>query len=1113
MFKEIENLKFGLLHNHSSYSDGFATATNNAVVAGKLKLDALGLTDHGTCAGLVEHWQACGEQNIKPILGSEFYTRLPEAWNELGNSRNSRSGRYHITFLTTSFEGYKRLIKINNAAHVNMEESRGKKYPIATFDSFEEFAGEGLIVLTGCVASATFHDELIVAEEYINFLTKTFGKNNVFAEIMPHEITRFDGQRLNGYSRPLQLAQRFGLKTVYTTDAHAAEQQQLELLRKYTLAMKGYEFTASFIQPKEEVFKEAVNVIGNAEAIKAFQGIDEIINRTEAVNFKRDFQLPHADDVVVKMKEYLQQEFQNDVETSGLDKNVLKARFRQEYDLLEKYSFWHYFAVLWDILTEARTHNVSVVARGSASGSYLLYLLKITQLHPVKHNLMFERFLAELRLERGELPDVDIDIPSELRGSIQKYAKERWGFEPVGTILTYSHSSAIRVINRIYSHMTGVDLPKNLVDAASDYDAESGYNKEEYEKFINIQPWMQQMYDGLQNNISGYGAHACAVVPVDSEMPVPMEGWGRGVVVNYSQSGSRGVLQLLGYVKYDLLSSENLSTLRKLEEITGVKCPKVVPDNDPCFTIFEKEDLTGLFQFDTRVGKNLINLMVKNGRKINNIRTLSDLTSLGRPGPLHENYHVSYAENSADISHHPEFIQEVFKQTNGVIVYQEQVAELFARVAFKDYDKTAKEYGIVALKSLVPKNSKMALTEKFQKGYKKMHDMFLEGGINYHELDVIYLEELFASLVGFVRYGFNLSHSLSYANISAQEAWYKFYHPSAFWSVILEGVSNNADERGKLMRFIVDATLKSGLKFKAPHINTASLKYSLNGNEIQCPISMIKGLGANAIADILSNQPFTSLKDLNERTKLNKTLKLVMFNAGMLDGLPGDLYDLGVCEIREFKVPEGGVYPNRGIIESIETLGTSSKVTIDGKSYIISENLSDKVIKDLKKAKLSPVTGVKNLKKGTEILFQADENVIIAVRRTKYYEPLPPPVDKTQGMKQALGFAIPSILASYFRFAEGKMEKHVGYIVDFEDKTTEKTVQKKIVLHDGKRFWVCVEDKTNKGHIIRNSEIKSLDDIKHLQIGDLVGITLVLSKDKTGNVMSYGQIKEIKVLA
>lgn len=1120
--KTLDELKYAPFHNHTSYSDGFPTVIKSVNQAVKCNLPGLGITDHGTCAGIPEHWMTCNEHNIKPILGSEIYLRIPESWQELGESRNSKSGRYHATLITTNFEGYKRLIAINNAAHRNMEESRGKKYPITTIDMLQEYAGEGLIALTGCVASVTFHDQIIIAEEYVNFLIKYFGKSNVYAEIMPHIITRFDGQQLNGFERPLYLSEKFGIKTVYSTDAHASTKEELPLLASYTKAMKGYEFTAASIQSKEEDFKDAVAVIGKEKALIAFNGNDEIFNRIEEVNFKRNFQLPESSVEIEAMKEYLKVKLEDDInEFSGkvmhngnvITRIILEKQFQQEWNILEKYKFWGYFAVLWDMLKIGHEQGALTVARGSASGSYILYLLGITQLHPIQHGLMFERFLAELRLETGELPDVDVDISENDRHIIQEYAKERWGFEPVGTVLTYAHSGAVRVIDRIYSNITGNELSDNLVADASD----KGEESEEFKKFISIQPWMLPMYNGLLGSISGYGAHACAVVPIDPEMPVPMEAWGKGIVVNYSESGGNKTLQMLGLVKYDLLSSSNLATIKLLSEITGIKPPKVIEDNNPCFTVFEKEDLTGLFQFDTRVGRNLINLMIKNGQKINSIRTLSDLTSLGRPGPLHENYHIAYAERTADITKHPDFIKEVFKQTNGVLIYQEQVAELFARVAFKEYDKNAKEYGIVALKSLVPKNAKLAETDKFKAGYEKMHKMFIKGGEDHHGLDVFYLEELFASLVGFIRYGFNLSHSLSYANISAQEAWYKYYYPQAFWSVILEGVSNSKEERGKLLRYIVDATLKSGLEFRPPHINTASLGYKLldDNKTIQCPITMMKGMGASNVNEILSNQPFNNLQEINEKTKLNKSIKLAMYNAGMLKGLEGDLYSLGVCEIKEFKSVEEAQYEHNGLIEKIEAISNVMFITVNNVKYSILSEHSDEIKAIAKKSKIKLSTSGKLLKIGTEILFNAHENVIMNYKRVRYFEPEPEAMNYIEAIKASLGFAIPQSpsLYDYFKYAEGKEDKIVGYIVEIETRKTDKTTQHKLTLQNGRGYWFCIEDRTTKGFIMASSKIKSLDEVKHLEVGDLVGLTLVMTKDKQGNIMTYNQIKEFKLLA
>ena len=313
---KISHLKIASLHGHDDRSDGFNKTIDNVLAAKDKGLYGLGITNHGTCSGLVLHSTSCKEHNIVPILGCEFYTRLPNELNE--KTDNSASGRFHITFLASGKEGYDRLIAINNDAHKNIEISRGAKYPIATWDMFKEHAGNGLIVLTGCVASVTFHDEITIAYEYIDFLTTTFGKNNVYAEVQPHEINR-RGIPINSYQRPLQLAEKFDLKTVWTNDFHAATEKDLPLLEMYTKATKGYSFTAGYIQSADEMFIEACKVIGEEKAIKAFEGINEIVTRMEtngSIDFHNDFELPNAKDEVEHLLHYWQEALERDLKAN-----------------------------------------------------------------------------------------------------------------------------------------------------------------------------------------------------------------------------------------------------------------------------------------------------------------------------------------------------------------------------------------------------------------------------------------------------------------------------------------------------------------------------------------------------------------------------------------------------------------------------------------------------------------------------------------------------------------------------------------------------------------------------------------------------------------------------
>lgn len=309
----IKELKIASLHGHDDRSDGFNKTITNVEAAKEKHLYGLGVTNHGTCSGLIAHSTACEEHDMLPILGCEYYTRLPSELDERSN--NSGSGRYHITFLSSGKQGYDRLIAINNDAHKNIEISRGAKYPIATWDMFKEHAGDGLIILTGCIASITFHDEKTIAYEYINFLVNTFGKNNVYAEVQPHVINR-RGTEINSFARPLELAKKFDLKTVWTNDFHAATEEDLPLLQMYTKATKGYSFTAGYIQSAEEMYQEACSLIGEQDAWQAFLGIDEIVRRVESdgvMQFKHDFELPPADTLVTSLLSFWQDALESDI--------------------------------------------------------------------------------------------------------------------------------------------------------------------------------------------------------------------------------------------------------------------------------------------------------------------------------------------------------------------------------------------------------------------------------------------------------------------------------------------------------------------------------------------------------------------------------------------------------------------------------------------------------------------------------------------------------------------------------------------------------------------------------------------------------------------------------
>ena len=801
-------------------------------------------------------------------------------------------------------------------------------------------------------------------------------------------------------------------------------------------------------------------------------------------------------------------------------KEQLKIQFDLEMDVITRHNFMSYFAVLVNIMHHGIEKGVLMISRGSASGSYVWYLLGGSLLHPLEHGLMFERFLAEMRLETGELPDIDIDIAASKRHIIQDYARERWGFEPVGTVLTYSHKSLVRVIERIYRTGTKIRLSKALVDGAANADPDKREENKAFVEFMDtVGIWSRSLYDSMNGTKSGYGTHACAVVPLNSDIPVPIEHFTNQPVVAYNEAGNNKTLQHLGMVKYDFLSSDALDILQILKDklvLLGVTIPDVIEDDDPCFEIFNKQNVSGIFQFDTNVARLILNLMDENGRVINSIHILADLTSLGRPGPLQNNDHITYAQDNADLSHHPDFIRNIFADTGGVLIYQEQVAQLFSRIAFQEYDSYALQYGIVALKALVPKNQKVAATKEFQDKYQELHTMFINGGKTLHGLDEEYLEELFNSLVGFIRYGFNLSHALSYANESAKHAWCKFNYPNVYWSTILSKVKNDANDRGKLLRYLIDATISSGMTILPPHINTADYGYTLldDGKTIQCPISMVQGLGdtKNILGTRKDDGDFISLKDLAERVPtLKRNIKKRLYDAGMLDGLPGDLHDLGVLVTKFFTVPKAwDGCTNEGVVTKIE----SDKITLDtGVTLQIPITPSEELIAFGKTLKIKPNPNTQHLLVNTKIFYYELDGVLLSFKRIVYHEPNTNSISKIQGIKNALGFALPENLAEMYEVVRERKDLVLGFVTEIDEKHTDYTEQIRLFFHTGQRAWFCVEDRTKTRFILEQTNVKDIDTIRAINVGDLVCVKLAMTEDDDGNPMTYNLIQSVKVMA
>lgn len=892
---------FGHLHCHTMYSDGYGLPENMIAYAKEIGLDALAITDHGTLGGTVHFVDECKNHGIKPIIGNEMYFRIE------GVER-----RFHITVLSHGQEGYKTLITLNNLTHQNMEKTRMNTFPILNFSILKDVlknGNNGITILTGCPASAIHHEDESVADFYVRNLIDIVGKDNVYAELMAPMI----GQ--NFTDRPLSFVNKYDIKPVFTNDCHLIRPEDSEKHLIYMNFKKGYTFDSGrlHLMRRDELFDIAVEAVGEDVASESFKSISEIIEKTPDIDLSRDFELPDTTGLIPALHAELLESLSKDILKDPKNAEIKTARLKKEWAMFDKFpQFWRYLALTYDLMNFAKQKKIYRGVRGSAAGCYLLYLLDISQPDPIKYGLMFERFINSKRLAAHDVMDIDIDVDSDRRHEIQEYAKERWKMLPVMTYNTLSGKSLIRGLARGIEKTFSIHIPDELISAISanwstdeeDEGDESSNSviTELLEKFFSYHPLLKPMYDDLLQAISHRGKHACALVSLASDIDVPLESWSGESQVAYVEAGWQKSLAKVGGVKMDLLGLSAYAQLAEMQRLTGVEAPKDFEPGDRIFDNFKREkmNLVGLFQFSSSLGQSLCELI-----EPNSIEELSDVTALGRPGPLQNGFEKLYANRSSDLSSYPDEIRKLLEPTRGVMIYQETIAQIVGHMQYPNNETEGLEYGCKLLKDLVPKSPKVRESAQWQANYKKIRSEFIQSAIDNHGYDEEFVTHLFDQIEKFIGYAFNKSHSISYALIAAQMSWYLTYYPGAYFTAMLNKTSNNKQYQDRVIKYLV-AAAKAGAINRPPHINYSSLKYEYVDGDIVCPLSMVKGLGDVGVTEILNSRDekgeFLSLADFSARIgkrSVNRRTRRLMYDAEVFSGLEGSLKDLELIDVSE----------------------------------------------------------------------------------------------------------------------------------------------------------------------------------------------------------------------
>ena len=899
---------FTHLHVHTKFSllDGASKPAELIRYAKSLGMDSIAMTDHGNMYGAVEFYEEAKKQGVRPVIGCEVYLATPDRY-----SKDERSHRYHLILLAENNTGYQNLVQLVSRGYLEgfYRKPRIDKELLRRYH-------EGLICLSACVSGEIpvhiLQRDVAGAEKALQEYLEIFGKENFFLEMQNHDLP--EEQTVNAELR--RLAQKYDLKLVVTNDIHyvhredAAAQDVLLCIQtnKTVDDPDRMKFSSAdyYCKSYEEMlakFPEDAEALANTHAIAERCQVDFTFGKLLLPEFPIPKEFANADLYLRSLCEAsLPERYADELatRTDAADRAAylgqLKQRLEYELGIIKTMGYSSYFLIVRDFINYCRSVKLPVgPGRGSAAGSIVAFLLRITNIDPLKYDLLFERFLNP---ERISMPDIDTDFCYRRRDEVIQYVIHKYGLDHVALIITFGTLQAraavrdvgralgmpLPVVDKIAKAVPrelGITLDKAL---ASSNELKQIYDTDpQVQKLINI----ARTVEGLPRNS---GTHAAGVViapkPLIDYVPLQLD-------PDKSTSGpamittqyDKDKVEHLGLLKMDFLGLRTLTVLddacKFIQADTGAVVDldnlklngKKIPLDDPAvYKMLSEGDTQGVFQMESAgFTKYLIDL------EPTKFTDLVAMVAMYRPGPLEsgmvEDYIAGNHGHKTAESLHP-LIDPILAETNGVILYQEQVMRItsvLAGFSLGEADVMRKAMGKKKIDVLV-----------------SMKEKFVEGAARLHQVPREQSEHIFGLLEKFAGYGFNKSHSVAYALVAYETAYLKAYWPAEFFAAFLSSV---ADVQDKLSWYI-SACRGRGLKVLPPDINASSYDFSVEQGAIRFGLGGVKSVGSDSIAAILQARQkdgkFTSILDFCKRVEArcqNKRLLENLISCGAMDSL------------------------------------------------------------------------------------------------------------------------------------------------------------------------------------------------------------------------------------
>ena len=885
-------MAFTHLHVHTEYSllDGSSKIKELTARAKELGMDSLAITDHGVMYGVIDFYRAAKEVGIKPILGCEVYVAPGSRFDRENTGGEDRY--YHLVLLAENDQGYKNLMKIVSKGFVE-----GFYYkPRVDYEVLETYH-EGVIALSACLAGEVqkylargmYEEAMRSAQRYEGI----FGKNNFFLELQDHGLPE---QKMVNQGL-LRLSRDTGIELVATNDIHytfAEDEKAHDILLCIQTGKKvadedrmryaGGQYYCKSEEEMQALFPYAREALENTHKIAERCNVEIEFGVTKLPKYE----VPEGFDSWTYLNHLCREGFKT---RYPKDDGTLSRRLDYELDVIRTMGYVDYFLIVWDFINYARSKDIMVgPGRGSAAGSIVSYTLGITNIDPVRYNLLFERFLNP---ERVSMPDIDVDFCYERRQEVIDYVVEKYGKDQVVQIVTFGTLAAkgvVRDVGRV------LDLPYAMCDSiakmipndlgmtldkaiAANPDLRKLYNEDAQVKYLID---MSKRLEGLPRHTS---MHAAGVVigsrSIDEFVPLSKAADGT-ITTQFTMT----TIEELGLLKMDFLGLRTLTVIQNAVHLAekdygiSIDIDHIDFDDKRVLESIGTGRTEGVFQLESGGMKSFMKEL-----KPENLEDIIAGISLYRPGPM--DFIPRYLKGKNDkssITYECPQLEPILSPTYGCIVYQEQVMQIVR-------DLAGYTMGRSDLVRRAMSKKKTAVMEKERQNFVYGNEAEGVKGCIANGIDEKTANHIYDEMIDFAKYAFNKSHAAAYAVVSYQTAYLKYYYPKEFMAALMSSVMENVS---KFSEYILNCRRMMNIAVLPPDINEGESGFSVSGGGIRYGLSAIKSVGKPVVDAILEerakNGKFRTMEDFINRMTQREVNRRTLENfikSGALDSLPG----------------------------------------------------------------------------------------------------------------------------------------------------------------------------------------------------------------------------------